>query len=44
MYQFILNQWILKRVDENFVQLQYSKGRITETEKNMILATQQIDA
>lgn len=42
MYQFILNQWILKRVDKNFVELQYSKGRITETEKNMILAIQQI--
>lgn len=39
MYQFILNMWILSRVDEDFVIMQYNKGRITEEEKNMILAT-----
>lgn len=41
MYGFILNMWIMGRVDENFVETQYSRGRITEEEKNMILSTPQ---
>jgi hypothetical protein len=39
MYQFILNQWILDRVDEVFVNYQYEKNRITKEERDMILAT-----
>lgn len=42
MYQFILNQWILNKVDEAFVEAQYQRGRITENERDMILATPQI--
>lgn len=42
MYQFLLNMWIMKRVDENFLQGQVVKGRITEEEKQMILATPQV--
>lgn len=41
MYQFILNQWIMGRVDENFVEMQYQRGRLTEQERDMILATSQ---
>lgn len=42
MYQFILNQWIMRNVDEAFVEQQYQRGRITEQERDMILATPQI--
>lgn len=41
MYQFILNQFILGRVDEKFVELQCLKGRITKEERDAILATPQ---
>lgn len=41
MYQFILNQWILGRADEDFVNFQYEKNRITKQERDMILATVQ---
>lgn len=42
MYGFILNMWIMNRCDEHFVQTQYRVGRITEQERDMILATPQI--
>lgn len=42
MYQFLLNMWIMKRIDETYLTLQVTKGRITEEEKQMILATPQI--
>lgn len=43
MYAFILNMWILGRVDGAFVESQYQRGRITEQERDMILATPQIE-
>ncbi|MCT4605841.1 MAG: hypothetical protein N4A64_07010 [Marinisporobacter sp.] len=42
MYNFILNMWILRKVDEKFVSTQCTRGRITEQERDMILATPQI--
>ena len=42
MYNFILNMWIMKRVDQHFVEAQFQRNRITEEEKNMILATPQV--
>lgn len=42
MYAFILNMWILGKVDEAFVEAQYQRGRITQQERDMILATPQI--
>lgn len=42
MYQFLLNMWIMGRIDEAYLSAQVSKGRITEEEKNMILATPQL--
>lgn len=39
MYQFILYMWILGKVDDDFIEMQYSKGRLTEKEKHRILAT-----
>lgn len=42
MYQFLLNMWIMKRIDELYLQGQVSKGRITQEEYEMIIATPQI--
>lgn len=42
MYAFILNMWIRQKVDEDFVKAQVRFNRITEEEKDMILATPQI--
>jgi hypothetical protein len=39
MYQFLLNMWIMGRIDETYLSVQVLKGRITEDENNMILAT-----
>ena len=41
-YAFILNMWIMKRVDESFVNKQVRDGRITQEEADMILATPQM--
>lgn len=41
MYQFILNMWIMKRIDENKVR-SYVPLFISEEEANMILATPKI--
>jgi len=42
MYGFLLNMWIMRRIDEAYLTVQVTKGRITEEEKQMILATPQI--
>ena len=42
MYQFLLNMWVMKRVDEVYLQGQVTKGRITQQEYGMIIATPQI--
>lgn len=42
MYGFLLNMWVMKRIDEAYLTTQVEKSRITEEEKNMILATPQI--
>jgi hypothetical protein len=41
MYNFILNMWIMKRIDATKVQ-SYIGKYITQTEADMILATPQI--
>jgi len=41
VYNFVLNMWIMKRVDATFVQAQVSMGRLTQEEADMILATPQ---
>lgn len=41
MYAFLLNMWIMKRIDEEYLNKATSLDRITEQEKNMILATPQ---
>ena len=42
MYAFLLNMWIVKKIDEAYLTAQVTKKRITEEEKAMILATPQL--
>lgn len=42
MYNFILNMWIMKRIDETKVKSYVPKGYITDDEADIILATPQI--
>ncbi|PTQ84794.1 hypothetical protein C8U37_107162 [Trichococcus patagoniensis] len=42
MYGFLLNMWIMGKIDEDYLIAQVAKRRITEEEKAMILATPQI--
>ena len=42
-YGFLLNMWIMKKVDEAYLTGQVAKGRLTNDEKEMILATPQIN-
>lgn len=42
MYAFLLNMWIMKKIDEAFLQVQVAKGRITQQEYDMIVATPQL--
>ena len=41
MYVFILNMWIMRRIDEEYLSKAVEKRRITEEEKEIILATPQ---
>lgn len=43
MYQFLLNMWIMGKIDESYLDIQVEKGRITEEEKDMIIATPQLN-
>lgn len=42
MYNFLLNMWIMQRINEPYLANMVTKGRIPEEEKAMILATPQI--
>ena len=42
MYNFLLNMWIMKKVDEVYLQKRVAKGQITQNEYEMIIATPQI--
>lgn len=41
VYPFVLNMWMMKRVDEAFVNGQVRLNRLTQEEVAMILATPQ---
>lgn len=43
MYNFLLNMWIMKKVDEQYLQARVTKGQITQQEHEMIIATPQIN-
>lgn len=42
MYNFLLNMWIMKRIDEVYLQARVKKGQITQDEYEMIIATPQV--
>lgn len=42
MYGFLLNMWIMNRIDETYLQGQMTKGRINQEEYEMIIATPQV--
>ncbi len=42
MYQFLLNMWILRKIDEIYLTRMVEKRYLTEEEKSMILVTPQI--
>ncbi|WP_343342430.1 hypothetical protein [Terrisporobacter petrolearius] len=42
MYNFLLNMWIMKKVDEEYLQVRVTKGQITQKEYEMIIATPQV--
>lgn len=42
MYDFVLNQWIMRKFDATKVQLCATKGYITQDQANTILATPQV--
>jgi len=41
MYGFLLNMWILKKIDEDYLALMVVKGFVTEEERQMIIVTPQ---
>lgn len=41
VYAFLLNMWIMKRIDEVYLTQMVTLKRITEEEKQMILASPQ---
>lgn len=42
MYNFVLNMWIMKRIEEVHVQAYVTKRYITQEEADMILVTPQV--
>ena len=42
VYNFLLNMWIMRRIDENYLNTMVAMGRLTKEEKDMIMATPQI--
>lgn len=42
VYTFLLNMWIMRKVDENYLQGQVDRKRITVDERDMIIATPQV--
>lgn len=41
-YGFILNMWIMRKIDEDFLKDVYEKGMINKREYDMILSTPRI--
>ncbi len=42
VYGFLLNMWVMKRIDEIYLTQMVALNRITEEEKQMIIATPQM--
>mgnify|MGYP000175987411 CR=1 FL=1 len=44
MYEFILNMWIMGRIDEDYLNKAVDKNRITAEERRMIIATPKLNS
>ncbi len=44
VYGFLLNMWIMRRIDEVYLQGQVTRNHITQREYEMIIATPQLPA
>lgn len=42
MLEFLRNMWVMRRIDADYLAGMVTKGRITEEEKQTILATPQM--
>lgn len=42
-YAFLLNMWIMRKVNEEYLQARVLKGQITQEEYNMIVVTPQME-
>lgn len=42
VYGFLSNMWIMRRIDENYLDGQVARGNISLQEKQMIMSTPQI--
>lgn len=42
LYNFLLNMWMMRKVDEQYLQGQVDRKRITSDEKSMIMTTPQV--
>lgn len=42
MYQFLLNMFVMRKINEAYLQDKVNRGFITQEEMNMIIATPQI--
>lgn len=43
VYTFLLNMWIMRKIDETYLQGQVDRKRIAEEDKQMIIATPQVN-
>ena len=41
VYTFLLNMWIMRKIDEDYLQARVAKVQITQKEYEMIIATPQ---
>ena len=42
VYNFLLNMWIMRRINETYLDGQVTRGTITAEQKDMIVATPQV--
>ena len=44
MYGFLSSMWVMRKIDADYLSVMVKKGFITEDEKDLILATPQVDS
>lgn len=44
MYGFLSGMWVMRKIDADYLLAMVKKGFITEDEKDLILATPQVDS